>query len=800
LAGFCPTCLLMQGAKDSEPQAAAFTPPTPAELAPLFPQLELLEVIGKGGMGVVYKARQKSLNRFVALKLLAPERVTDAKFAERFAQEAQALAALNHPHIVTVHDFGQAGGFYFLLMEFVDGVNLRQAMKAGQFTPEQALAVVPPVCEALQYAHNHGIVHRDIKPENLLLDKEGRVKIADFGLAKMLGAGATGVGLAESQPAGTPQYMAPEQQTAPQQVDNRADIYSLGVVLYEMLTGELPGKPLEPPSHKVQIDVRLDAVVLRALEKKPELRYQQVSDVKTMVETIATTPPLSGGEIRVPAGKQAGKFRSMAAIIAPLLGFDAFTSPLACKLANASALGFLGSLGFLCSVPLPGWHRCAGFFGLYGFFGFIGLASIAERFARVPPVGIRNGRRVVNWPNVFLLYLICLVAATTVTALGSLALINRIAPVPMIAALFSSAAAVAGIVIAMRHFVPENKLKILDKSATITPPSANALSPWCRFQHYFIVVGRRNGKAVINWPGVLHFFGLLYAFMLGAAICVGNTTNTTLEFFFVIAVMLTVLKIRKKLTTPVEKLKSLDESAPAAPAAVPIVGKSGTADSQSLKNTGPPSASESVNRERALWQVKSPAIGLLVTGILNWISIPTILVILTNVITEDVRAGGPIGGGLPLLMTLPMAALVLSSVMIFGALKMKRLEGYGWAIASSILVIIIAPGNVVGLPLGIWALVVLCRSDVRAAFRRGQPLDEPAAATLQGTPKPPKPSWWHLLMNIAVQIAAALPLLAFIELIMPKYEVFARDIHMELTKLLVLAINVRSFVGLVLWP
>ena len=146
-------------------------------------------------MGVVYKVRQKSLNRLAALKLLAPERVEDARFAERFQIEAHALAALNHPNIVTVHDFGQAGGFYYLLMEFVDGVNLRQAMKAGRVSPEQALAIVPPVCEALQYAHEHGIVHRDIKPENLLLDKEGRVKIADFGIARMLHAETPEVGL-----------------------------------------------------------------------------------------------------------------------------------------------------------------------------------------------------------------------------------------------------------------------------------------------------------------------------------------------------------------------------------------------------------------------------------------------------------------------------------------------------------------------------------------------------------------------------------------------------------------------------
>ncbi len=262
---------------------------TPAELAPHFPQLEILECLGRGGMGVVYKALQKSLNRVVAIKLLAPERVADAKFAKRFAHEAQALAALNHPNIVTIYDFGQAGGFYFLLMEFVDGVNLRQAMKAGRFTPEQALAVVPPVCEALQYAHEHGIVHRDIKPENLLLDKDGRVKIADFGIAGMLHAEGSDVGLAESQPAGTPQYMAPEQK-AHGGADHRADIYSLGVVLYELLTGELPADRIQPPSRKVQIDVRLDEIVLRALESKPELRYQTAADLRTQVETVVATP------------------------------------------------------------------------------------------------------------------------------------------------------------------------------------------------------------------------------------------------------------------------------------------------------------------------------------------------------------------------------------------------------------------------------------------------------------------------------------------------------------------------------
>lgn len=288
----CPRCLMAQIIDPTQADEPLAPAPhlTPEEIAPHFPQLEILECLGRGGMGVVYKARQKSLNRLVALKLLAPERAEDPTFATRFEKEAQALAALNHPHIVGVHDFGKAGGFYFLLMEFVDGVNLRQAMNAGRFSPEQALAVVPPVCDALQCAHDHGIVHRDIKPENLLIDKTGVVKIADFGIAKIIHDATDGRDVSTgppdqgsaSLPLGTPDYAAPEQ--AEGISDHRADIYSFGVVLYEMLTGERPAGRVEAPSKRVQVDIRIDEIVLRALEKTPELRFATAAEFRTQVE------------------------------------------------------------------------------------------------------------------------------------------------------------------------------------------------------------------------------------------------------------------------------------------------------------------------------------------------------------------------------------------------------------------------------------------------------------------------------------------------------------------------------------
>jgi serine/threonine protein kinase len=300
--GLCPKCLLQQASFPTAATSGARLRPDPPAieaLAAAFPHLEIVGLIGRGGMGFVFKARQPKLDRLVALKILAETLSADPSFAERFTREGRALARLNHPNIVTIHDFGQAGPFFYLLMEFVDGVNLRQAMQARQVTSAEALAIVPKICEALQYAHGEGILHRDIKPDNILLDGKGRVKIADFGIAKLLHETAGQSSLTGSGATlGTVHYMAPEQIEHPNEVDHRADIYSLGVVFYEMLTGELPIGRFPAPSEKNAVDPRLDKVVFKTLAKEPAKRQQTAGELGTEVQTISH----SGGTGRAATG------------------------------------------------------------------------------------------------------------------------------------------------------------------------------------------------------------------------------------------------------------------------------------------------------------------------------------------------------------------------------------------------------------------------------------------------------------------------------------------------------------------
>jgi serine/threonine protein kinase len=252
----CPACVLQGAASAPNPgrdrREEQRLRPSVEEIAPHFPDLEIIELLGAGGMGAVYKARQPQLDRMVAIKILAHDISADPTFAERFSREARVMARLNHPNIVTIHDFGTAGPYCYLLMEYVDGVNLRQAMRTGGFTADEALALVQDICSALKFAHGEGILHRDIKPENVLLDSKGQVKIADFGIAKLVDEADPGLVTLTMQGSilGSPHYMAPEQIETPGDVDQRADIYSLGVVLYEMLTGELPIGRFALPSQR----------------------------------------------------------------------------------------------------------------------------------------------------------------------------------------------------------------------------------------------------------------------------------------------------------------------------------------------------------------------------------------------------------------------------------------------------------------------------------------------------------------------------------------------------------------------
>jgi len=329
----CPACVLIHAETLASGEASPGRKDPPQsldELSPHFPDLEILELIGTGGMGSVYKARQPHLDRLVALKVLSHDLAGDPAFAERFGREARVLAKLSHPNIVAVYDSGTKGPFCYLLMEYVDGVNLRQAMRSGGFSPTESLTVVEDICAALKFAHGKGILHRDIKPENVLIDADGEVKIADFGIAKLVDMEDqhdvtltfTGSIL------GSPQYMAPEQIESPGDVDQRADIYSLGVVLYEMLTGELPLGRFALPSEKVQLDARIDEIVLRTLEKEREARFQSADEVRTSVEAVRTSP---GSVVRAEhpgSPPETARFAITSAILAglSLLGASIFAA------------------------------------------------------------------------------------------------------------------------------------------------------------------------------------------------------------------------------------------------------------------------------------------------------------------------------------------------------------------------------------------------------------------------------------------------------------------------------------------
>jgi hypothetical protein len=273
---------VLESALTGDGAADAWAPPSVEALWPLFPAYAIEALIGRGGMGAVYRARQRSLDRRVAIKLLPFELGVREDFAERFRHEAEALARLNHPGIVAVHDFGQADdGHYFIVMEYVAGTDLAARLReSGPLQTDEALAVVRQVCDALEYAHARGVVHRDIKPGNILLDAEGRVKVTDFGLAQLAGDEPRTARTVTGALLGTPEYVAPEQAQAGAVVDARADIFSVGVMLYELLTGQLPRGVFRPLAQAVPQARGLDRVVQRALQSDPARRYATVRELR----------------------------------------------------------------------------------------------------------------------------------------------------------------------------------------------------------------------------------------------------------------------------------------------------------------------------------------------------------------------------------------------------------------------------------------------------------------------------------------------------------------------------------------
>lgn len=254
---------------------------------------ELLEKIGSGGMGVVYKARQLSLNRIVAFKTISARKLTKEKAVARFDKEAKVVATLDHPGIVPVYDVGADAGRLYFAMEYVDGASLHERLRSGPISPRNAAEIVAELADAIQHAHEKGIIHRDLKPSNVLIDKSGRARIIDFGLAIRL---ADGSGLTTTNAVvGTPNYMAPERATADlDKVGVRSDIYSLGAILYECLVGKppfvasTPARTMEllvhaelvaPAAANPTLPKRLNNICLRCLKKDPAVRYQSAKDL-----------------------------------------------------------------------------------------------------------------------------------------------------------------------------------------------------------------------------------------------------------------------------------------------------------------------------------------------------------------------------------------------------------------------------------------------------------------------------------------------------------------------------------------
>ena len=269
----------------------SFRAPPIEDLQPHFPQYKIEAFAAVGGMGAVYRATQISVDRPVALKILPPEMAIEESFRERFAMEAKAMARLSHRNLVQLYDFGETGGIFWMIQEWVEGRTIFEVMhEEERLDPREAAALVAQACEGLGYAHKQGIVHRDVKPANMMVDDEGILKLMDFGLA-----GIGGVEGMQTQGGGrfaTEEYAAPELWDLSTKIDHRVDIFALGVLLYEALTGERPTGTFRMPSElRRGLDTRFDAIVVRALQRERENRYASCAELLTALRGVVTDSP-----------------------------------------------------------------------------------------------------------------------------------------------------------------------------------------------------------------------------------------------------------------------------------------------------------------------------------------------------------------------------------------------------------------------------------------------------------------------------------------------------------------------------
>jgi serine/threonine protein kinase len=269
----------------SSPQVTlGFQAPDIAELIPLFPGYEIQGLIATGGMGAVYRALQKSLDRVVAIKILPKELSRDAAFCAGFEAEAKAMARLNHPNLIGVYDFGEVNGMLFIIMEYVAGKSLYHYAYGKTLDPSEVVRLVTGICHGLAHAHENGIIHRDIKPSNILLDLYSLPKIGDFGLARPVERK-----IEEGEEIfGTPHYTAPEVVSHPHSVDFRADLFSVGVLLHELLTGKLPADDPRPASLICRCHLRFDEIIRRATNPLPAARYSSATEMAN--DLLAISP------------------------------------------------------------------------------------------------------------------------------------------------------------------------------------------------------------------------------------------------------------------------------------------------------------------------------------------------------------------------------------------------------------------------------------------------------------------------------------------------------------------------------